>query len=96
MALFKKVIGIDLGTSNVVVYLKGKGIVLSEPSVVAINTETQKVVSVGADAKEMLGKTPGMIKAIRPIRDGVISKFSITQKSSRLFVPAISSKMVSL
>ena len=54
MALFKKIIGIDLGTSNVVVYLKGKGIVLSEPSVVAINTETQKVVDVGADAKDAI------------------------------------------
>ncbi len=73
-------IGIDLGTSNTLVYLKGHGIVINEPSVVAVNIKTNQVLAVGAQAKEMLGRTPGHIKAIRPLVDGVISDFEITEE----------------
>lgn len=73
-------IGIDLGTANVLVYTKSKGIVLNEPSVVAINTDTKQVVAVGADAKEMIGKTPANIVAVRPLQDGVIADFDITSQ----------------
>lgn len=77
---FSNDIGIDLGTANTLVYLGGKGIVINEPSVVAVNTKTGKVVAVGTVAKEMLGKTPGHIKAVRPILDGVVSDFEITEE----------------
>jgi rod shape-determining protein MreB and related proteins len=73
-------IGIDLGTSNTLVYLKGHGIVINEPSVVAINIKTNQVLAVGAKAKEMLGRTPQHIKAIRPLVDGVISDFEVTEE----------------
>jgi rod shape-determining protein MreB len=73
-------IGIDLGTANTLVYLKGKGIVINEPSVVAVNTKTNQVLAVGEKAKEMLGRTPGHIKAIRPLVDGVISDFEVTEE----------------
>ncbi len=73
-------IGIDLGTANTLVYVKGKGIVLNEPSVVAINEKTGRVVAVGTDAKNMLGRTPGHITAIRPLVDGVISDFEVTEE----------------
>ena len=72
-------IGIDLGTSNTLVYLKGHGIVINEPSVVAVNIKTNQILAVGAKAKEMLGRTPGHIKAIRPLVDGVISDFEVTE-----------------
>ncbi len=73
-------IGIDLGTSNTLVYLKGHGIVINEPSVVAVNIKTNQVVAVGTKAKEMLGRTPGHIKAVRPLVDGVISDFEVTEE----------------
>ncbi|HEY4554223.1 MAG TPA: rod-share determining protein MreBH [Bacillaceae bacterium] len=73
-------IGIDLGTANVLVYTKNKGIILNEPSVVAVNTETKQVLAVGAEAKSMIGKTPGNIVAVRPLRDGVIADFDITSQ----------------
>jgi len=73
-------IGIDLGTANILVYRRGKGIVLSEPSVVAISTKNGKVLAVGNEAREMLGRTPGNITAIRPLRDGVIADYSTTLK----------------
>lgn len=73
-------IGIDLGTSNTLVYLKGHGIVINEPSVVAINVKTNQILAVGAKAKEMLGRTPGHIKAVRPLVDGVISDFEVTEE----------------
>ena len=73
-------IGIDLGTSNTLVYLKGHGIVINEPSVVAVNIKTSQILSVGAKAKEMLGRTPGHIRAIRPLVDGVISDFEVTEE----------------
>ena len=73
-------IGIDLGTSNTLVYLKGHGIVINEPSVVAVNIKTNQILAVGGEAKEMLGRTPGHIKAIRPLVDGVISDFEVTEE----------------
>lgn len=79
-------IGIDLGTSNVLVYLKGHGIVINEPSVVALNVKTNQILAVGAQAKEMLGRTPGHIKAIRPLVDGVISDFEVTEEMLSYFI----------
>lgn len=73
-------IGIDLGTANTLVYIPGKGVVLNEPSVVALNTKTGQVVAVGAEAKQMLGRTPGHVEAIRPLVDGVISDFEVTEE----------------
>lgn len=94
--LFNKLIGmfsndlsIDLGTANTLVISKGKGIIINEPSVVAVKTEKfgqQKVLAVGREAKEMVGKTPGNIKAIRPMRDGVIADFDMTEKMIRKFI----------
>lgn len=78
--LFSNDIGIDLGTANTLVYLKGKGIVINEPSVVALNVKTNQVLAVGNKAKEMLGRTPGHIKAVRPLVDGVISDFEVTEE----------------
>jgi len=75
---FTKDLGIDLGTANTLVYLKGKGIVVREPSVVALRTDTKKIVAVGSDAKKMIGRTPGNIVAIRPMKDGVIADFETT------------------
>ena len=74
-----KEIGIDLGTANILIYVKGEGIVVNEPSVVTINTETNIPVAVGEEAREMLGKTPGKLQAIRPLKDGVIADFQITE-----------------
>ena len=76
--MFTKDIGIDLGTANTLVYMKGKGIVLREPSVVAVDVREDQVLAVGAQAKEMIGRTPGSIAAIRPLKDGVIADFEIT------------------
>ncbi|MCI5910906.1 MAG: rod shape-determining protein, partial [Oscillospiraceae bacterium] len=73
--MFNKDIGIDLGTANVLIYIKGQGIVLDEPSVVAIDMDTKKPLAVGMEAREMLGRTPGKVKAIRPMKDGVIADF---------------------
>lgn len=78
--LFSNDIGIDLGTANTLVYLKGHGIVINEPSVVAVNQKTGQIVAVGVEAKQMLGRTPGHIKAIRPLVEGVISDFEITEE----------------
>ncbi len=78
-------IGIDLGTASVLVYIKGKGIVINEPSVVAIDINTNKILEVGEEARKMLGRTPGNIVAIRPLRDGVISDFDITEKLLKYF-----------
>ena len=77
--LGSKDIGIDLGTANILVTLKGKGIVLNEPSVVAIDRKSQRIIATGHEAKEMLGRTPEQIKAIRPLKDGVIADFTATQ-----------------
>ena len=75
-----KDIGIDLGTASVLVYVKGKGIVLNEPSVVALDKNTGKLLKVGAEAQAMLGRTPGNIIAIRPLREGVISDYDMTER----------------
>jgi rod shape-determining protein MreB len=87
-----KDMGIDLGTANTLVYVRGKGIVLREPSVVAINTSTKKVLAVGEEAKKMIGRTPGNIIAIRPMRDGVIADFDVTQTMLKKFIEKITSK----
>lgn len=79
-ALFSSNIGIDLGTANTLVYVPGKGVVLNEPSVVAVNQKTGQVVAVGAEAKAMLGRTPGHVEAIKPLVDGVISDFEVTEE----------------
>ncbi|MGB4439120.1 MAG: rod shape-determining protein [Sedimentibacter sp.] len=92
---FRMDIGIDLGTASVLVYIKGKGIVIQEPSVVAIDTNTNKILEVGEEARKMLGRTPGNIVAIRPLRDGVISDFDITEKMLKYFIKkAVGNSMV--
>jgi len=85
-------IGIDLGTASVLVYIKGKGIVLKEPSVVAVDTNTDRVLAVGAEAQRMLGRTPGNIVAIRPLRDGVISDYDITEKMLKHFITKVTKR----
>jgi rod shape-determining protein MreB len=79
-------IGIDLGTASVLVYIKDKGIVLQEPSVVSIDTQTDEILAVGVEARKMLGRTPGNIQAIRPLKDGVISDYEITERMLRYFI----------
>ena len=83
---FANEVGIDLGTVNVLVYIKGKGIVLSEPSVVAINNDTDEILAVGEEARQMLGRTPSNIVAIRPLRDGVVSDYDITERMLKYFI----------
>ena len=85
MGIFAKDIGIDLGTANTLVHVKGKGIVIREPSVVAINKNTKAILAVGDDAKSMIGRTPGDIVAIRPMKDGVIADFDVTQNMLKYF-----------
>lgn len=84
--LFSKSIGIDLGTANVLIYVKDEGVVLNEPAVVALDAETKKTLSVGQEAKDMLGKTPGRISAIRPLKDGVIADFEVTEIMLQQFI----------
>ena len=84
--LFSNDIGIDLGTANTLVYLSGHGIIINEPSVVALNQKTNRVVAVGRDAKEMLGRTPAHIVAIRPLAEGVISNFEVTEEMLAYFI----------
>ena len=88
---FSNDIGIDLGTANTLVYLKDRGIVLREPSVVALDSNSRKVRAVGADAKRMLGRTPGNITAIRPMKDGVIADFDVTEAMLRYFIKKVNS-----
>ena len=87
-----KDIGIDLGTANVLIYVKGRGIVLNEPSVVVIDTETKSVIAVGEEAKEMLGRTPGKVKAIKPMKDGVIADFELTEIMLNSFIKKIKAR----
>src|SRR3989344_1373148 len=89
--LFSHDIGIDLGTSNTLVYVVGKVIVIREPSVVTIHKKTKKVLAVGAEAKRMLGKTPSTILAIRPLKDGVISDFYVTERMLSYFIKSVHS-----
>jgi rod shape-determining protein MreB len=84
--MFSNDLAIDLGTANTLIYVKGKGIILSEPSVVAIKKGTNQVLKVGKEAKEMLGRTPGGIVAIRPLKDGVIADFDVTEQMIRAFI----------
>ena len=81
---------VDLGTANTLVYLRGKGIVLSEPSVVAIDHRSGEVHAVGAEAKRMLGRTPATISAVRPLKDGVIADFDVTEQMLRHFIRKVS------
>ena len=83
---FSEEVGIDLGTANVIVYIKDKGIVLQEPSVVAVNEETNEILAVGEEAHQMLGRTPANIVALRPLRDGVISNYDITERMLKYFI----------
>ncbi len=87
--LFSNDLSIDLGTANTLVYQKGKGIVMDEPSVVAVHKDTNRVLAVGKEAKNMLGRTPGSIVAIRPMRDGVIANFEITEAMLRYFIQKV-------
>lgn len=82
-------VGIDLGTANVLVYVKGKGIVLREPSVVAVDKDNDKILAIGEEAREMIGRTPGNIIAIRPLRDGVIADFDMTETMIRHFLEKV-------
>jgi len=82
-------IAVDLGTANTLVYVRGRGIVLNEPSVVALNTSTGGIVAVGTEAKRMIGRTPGNIVAIRPLKDGVIADFDVTEKMLRFFIQKV-------
>jgi len=90
-SLFACDMGIDLGTANTLVYVNGRGIVLTEPSVVAVQQNTNKVMAVGEEAKKMLGRTPGNITAIRPLKDGVIANFEITEAMLRYFIRKVHS-----
>ena len=85
-------IGIDLGTANVLIYVKGRGIVLNEPSIVVVETETKRVIAVGKEASEMVGRTPGKIKAIRPLKDGVIADFELTEIMLDTFIKKIKAR----
>lgn len=89
MGMFSKDMGIDLGTATTLVYVKGEGVVLCEPSVVAIEKDTNRVVAVGEEAKKMLGRTPGSIVAIRPMKDGVISDFEVTEAMLKYFIQKV-------
>mgnify|MGYP000982473890 CR=1 FL=1 len=84
--IFSKDLGIDLGTANTLVHIRGKGIVIREPSVVAIRSDTKQVLAVGEEAKRMIGRTPGNIVAIRPMKDGVISDYDITERMLKYFI----------
>ena len=84
--MFTRDLGIDLGTANTLVFIRNKGIVVNEPSVVAVNTQTREILAVGDEAKQMIGRTPGTIVAIRPMKDGVIADFETTQAMLRYFI----------
>ena len=87
--MLSKDIGIDLGTANVLIYVKGQGIVLNEPSVVAIKTENKNILAVGEEAHQMLGRTPGKVQSIRPLKDGVIADFDLTKEMLISFIKKI-------
>src|SRR5437762_3063039 len=89
LGLFSRDIGIDLGTANTLVLVRGKGVVINEPSVVAMNPKTKRVLAVGAEAKEMVGRTPANIVAVRPLKDGVISDFDVTEQMLRYFIEKV-------
>ena len=93
---FSKDLGIDLGTKNTLVYTADKGIVVQEPSVVAVNTRTEEILAVGEEAQRMVGKTPGHIEAIKPLVDGVISDFEVTEKMLKYFIDKVHSESFTL
>ena len=90
--MFSKDIGIDLGTANILVYVKGEGIIINEPSVVAIDSESKKTLAIGSKANDMLGRTPGDIKAIRPLKDGVIADFDATEIMLNYYLKQVNGK----
>jgi rod shape-determining protein MreB len=94
LGIFSLDIGIDLGTANTIVYVRGKGIVINEPSWVAIERDSRKVLAIGAEAKEMVGRTPANIVAIRPLRDGVISEFEVTEAMLDYFIKKAHSQLL--
>src|SRR4026208_1348598 len=94
LGFFSNDIGIDLGTANTLVYVKDHGIVLREPPVVAVQAGTSKVLAVGDEAKRMLGRTPGNIVAIRPLKDGVIADFEVTEAMLRHFILKVHGRRV--
>src|ERR1700729_1805321 len=89
LAFLGRDMAVDLGTANTLVYVRGRGIVLNEPSVVALNTNTGQIVAVGVDAKRMIGRTPGNIVAVRPLKDGVIADFDVTERMLRYFIQKV-------
>lgn len=92
--MFSKDIGIDLGTANVLIYVKGEGIVLNEPSVVAYDEENHRLLAVGSEARDMLGRTPGKVKAIKPLKDGVIADFETTEVMLDYFIKKVLGKNI--
>ena len=91
---FGQDIGIDLGTATIIAYVKGKGVVLREPSVVAVDSNTKEVLAVGQEARRMLGRTPGNIVATRPLREGVISDYTVTEKMLKYFINKVKGKTI--
>jgi rod shape-determining protein MreB len=89
LAFLGRDMAVDLGTANTLVYVRGRGIALNEPSVVALNTDTGKIVAVGVQAKKMIGRTPGNIVAVRPLKDGVIADFDVTERMLRYFIQKV-------
>lgn len=87
--MLSKDIGIDLGTANVLIHVKGRGVVLDEPSVVTLESDTKRVLAVGEQARRMVGRTPGNITTIRPLRDGVIADFAITEMMLKYFIDRV-------
>src|SRR5512146_2132825 len=96
LGLFSRDIGIDLGTANTLVHVRDRGIVISEPSVVAIDAKTRRVLAVGAEAKRMVGRTPANIVAMRPLKDGVISDFDVTEQMLHHFIGKVHDQFASL
>ena len=88
-SFFSKDVGIDLGTANVLVYVEGRGVVINEPSAIALNQKTGQVVAVGSEAKRMIGRTPAHISIIRPLVEGVISDFEMTQEMLSYFIKKV-------
>lgn len=89
---FSKDVGIDLGTANLLIYVKGEGVVVDEPSVVAIDVDNKRCLAVGTEAKDMLGRTPGKVRAVRPLKDGVIADFEVTEMMLNLFLKRLNLK----
>ena len=86
MAIFSKKLGIDLGTANILVFVPGRGVVLNEPSVVAVSEEDNRILAIGIEAKEMIGRTPENIVAYRPMKDGVIADYRVTEAMLRYYI----------